>query len=90
MSMHLNHNDDDDRNKTSARKAGDDGAHLDLATRVLDAMGDITTINKLIEQLTMIEKAERNAYERFKQINDRLQDELLRQALPSEPEAKKP
>ncbi len=63
---------------------------IERLTRVLDAMGDITTINKLIEQLTMIEKAERNAYERFKQINDRLQDELLRQALPSEPEAKKP
>jgi hypothetical protein len=63
---------------------------IERLTRVLDAMGDITTINKLIEQLTMIEKAERNAYERFKQINDRLQDELLKQALPSEPEEKKP
>jgi hypothetical protein len=63
---------------------------IDRLTRVLDAMGDITTINKLIEQLTMIEKAERSAYERFKQINDRLQDELLKQALPSEPEEKKP
>ncbi|HLJ93669.1 MAG TPA: hypothetical protein VKU02_10815 [Gemmataceae bacterium] len=63
---------------------------IDRLTRILDAMGDITTINKLIEQLTMIEKAERNAYERFKQINDRLQDELLKSALPSEPEEKKP
>jgi hypothetical protein len=65
---------------------------IDRLTRVLDAMGDITTINKLIEQLVQIEKAERNAYGRFKEINDRLQDDLLNSALTpeSKPEDKKP
>jgi hypothetical protein len=58
---------------------------IERLSRVLDAMGDITTINKLIEQLVQIEKAERSAYGRFKEINDRLQDELLNSALPSEP-----
>ncbi len=83
------------------KKANLEAAHLarlqleqviDRLTRVLDAMGDITTINKLIEQLVLIEKAERSAYGRFKEINDRLQDELLNSALPSEPKAeeKKP
>lgn len=65
---------------------------IERLTRVLDAMGDITTINKLIEQLVQIEKAERSAYARFKELNDQLQDELLNSALPSEgkPEEKKP
>jgi hypothetical protein len=58
---------------------------IERLTRVLDAMGDITTINKLIEQLVQIEKAERSAYVRFKEMNDRLQDALLDSALPSEP-----
>jgi hypothetical protein len=58
---------------------------IERLTRVLDAMGDITTINKLIEQLVQIEKAERSAYARFKEMNDRLQDALLDSALPSEP-----
>jgi hypothetical protein len=57
---------------------------IDRLTRVLDAMGDITTINKLIEQLVLIEKAERKAYEHFKDISDKLQDKLLEEALPLE------
>jgi hypothetical protein len=60
---------------------------IDRLTRVLDAMGDITTINKLIEQLVQIEKAERKAYEHFKDISDKLQDQLLEDALPSEGKA---
>jgi hypothetical protein len=57
---------------------------IDRLTRVLDAMGDITTINKLIEQLVQIEKAELKAYEHFKELSDKLQDQLLEDALPSE------
>jgi hypothetical protein len=64
---------------------------IERLSRVLDAMGDITTINKLIEQLVQIEKAERTAYGRFKEINDRLQNELFDSAAPdSKPEEKKP
>ena len=46
-------------------------------------MGDITTINKLIEQLVQIEKAGRHAYARFKELNDQLQDDLLNSAEPN-------
>jgi hypothetical protein len=64
---------------------------IDRLTRVLDAMGDITTINKLIAQLTEIEKGERNLHKRFKEANDKHQQELLDQALggASKPEEKK-
>ena len=71
-----------DKDKKANPEAGNLARlHLDQVIerllRVLDAMGDITTINKLIEQLVQIEKAERTAYERFKQLNNRLQGELL-------------
>src|SRR5262249_1085314 len=45
---------------------------IERLLRVLDAMGDITTINKLIEQLVQIEKGQRNAYGRFQKIQERL------------------
>jgi hypothetical protein len=57
-------------------------------TRVLDNMGDIITINKLIEQLVELEKKERSAYERFKEINERIQDELFEKALTPKNEKK--
>jgi hypothetical protein len=56
--------------------------------RVLDNMGDVITINKLIEQLVQIEKGERGAYERFKELNDEIQDKILNEAL--NPPDKKP
>jgi hypothetical protein len=56
-------------------------------TQVLDNMGDIITINRLIEQLVGIERKERKAYERFKELNEKLQEELLDKALG--PEEKK-
>src|SRR5262249_18468419 len=55
---------------------------------VLDNMGDIITINKLIEQLVQIEKQERKAFERYKELHEKLQDELLDKALT--PDDKKP
>jgi hypothetical protein len=55
--------------------------------QVLDNMGDVITINRLIEQLVEIEKRERKAYERFKELNEKLQEELLDKALT--PEEKK-
>jgi len=40
-------------------------------------MGDITTINKLIEQLTKIEEAERNANQYFNELYGKKKEELL-------------
>jgi hypothetical protein len=60
---------------------------IDRLSRVLDAMGDITTINKLIEQLVKIEQAERKAYDRFKELSDKLQEDLLDKALNQPPGA---
>jgi hypothetical protein len=50
---------------------------IDRLTRVLDAMGDITTINKLIEQLTRIATEEQHAAELFKALHAKLADEIL-------------
>jgi len=50
---------------------------IDRLTRVLDAMGDITTINKLIEQLMKIELEQRQATEEFKRKYAELQDKII-------------
>ncbi|HEV3115693.1 MAG TPA: hypothetical protein VGY58_01490, partial [Gemmataceae bacterium] len=50
---------------------------IDRLTRVLDAMGDITTINKLIQQLMEIELREREATEEFKRKYAELQDKII-------------
>jgi hypothetical protein len=55
---------------------------IDKLTRILDAMGDLTTINKLIEQLVYIHKTQTKMTEEFKQLRDHLQDDLLNSALP--------
>jgi hypothetical protein len=46
-------------------------------TQVLDNMGDIITINRLIEQLAELERRERKAYQRFKELSEQYQEELL-------------
>jgi hypothetical protein len=63
---------------------------IDRLTRVLDAMGDITTINKLIEQLVELERQERKASERFGKLVAEFQEKLLNDALgsPSTPDRK--
>jgi hypothetical protein len=67
--------------KADAQSAARAEQDLDLLiTRlagVLESMGRIITINRLIEQLERIEKAERKAYERFKELNEKLQEELF-------------
>jgi hypothetical protein len=50
---------------------------IDRLNRVLDAMGDVTTINKLIATLVEIEKGERKEYERLKELRDEIQSRLL-------------
>ncbi len=57
---------------------------IDRLTRVLDAMGDITTINKLIEQLVIIEREERLATEELRKKYAELQDKLLNEQFGSE------
>ena len=64
---------------------------IDRLTRILDSMGDLTTINKLIEQLTQIKREELDAYKTFKEMHDKLQDKLLDSALEGDkPPEKKP
>jgi hypothetical protein len=65
---------------------------IDRLTRVLDAMGEITHINKLIEQLRQIEIGVRKGSERFKELTETLQEKLFDEALnpPPKPQEKKP
>lgn len=64
--------------------------------RILDAMGDIMTINKLIDQLVQIERAEQKAHEKFKGLTEKLQSNLLDDVFaptpkpPDKPPEKKP
>jgi hypothetical protein len=50
---------------------------IDKLSRVLDAMGDLMTINKLIEQLTMLIKGQQGVTDRFKELNEKLQQDLF-------------
>jgi hypothetical protein len=50
---------------------------IDRLSRILDAMGDLMTINKLIEQLTTLIKGQQGITDRFKEMNERLQQDLL-------------
>jgi len=65
---------------------------IDRLTRVLDAMGDITTINKLIEQLTQIRAKELKAHDIFKALKESLESDLLDSAFTpkSKSDEKKP
>lgn len=59
---------------------------IERLTRVLDAMGDVTTINKLIALLVEVEKGERKEYDRLKQLRDNLQEKILDDVLtPTKP-----
>jgi hypothetical protein len=44
---------------------------------VLEAMADVTTINRIIEMLVKIEKGEREEYERLRKLLKQKQDEVL-------------
>ncbi|HEV8062955.1 MAG TPA: hypothetical protein VGP68_23950 [Gemmataceae bacterium] len=50
---------------------------IDKLARVLDAMGDLMTINKLIEQLTVLIKGQQGVTDRFKELNEKLQQDLF-------------
>lgn len=64
---------------------------IDRLSRVLDAMGDVTTINKLIALLVEVEKGERQEFERLKKLRDDLQEKILDDVLtPVKPKEGKP
>jgi hypothetical protein len=50
---------------------------IDKLSRVLDAMGDLMTINKLIEQLTSLIKGQQGVTDKFKELNEKLQTDLF-------------
>lgn len=50
---------------------------IDKLQRILDAMGELMNINKLIEMLVKMEQEEMNSYKRFQQINLKLQQDIL-------------
>ncbi|HZT34859.1 MAG TPA: hypothetical protein VFA15_02990, partial [Nitrososphaera sp.] len=62
----------------------------DRLNRVLDAMGDVTTINKLIALLVEVEKGERMEYDRLKKLRDSLQEKILDDVLGPALDAPKP
>jgi hypothetical protein len=51
-------------------------------TQVLDAMGEIITLNKLIEQLIELEKQERKAAEQFRLQLEKQKEDILQKAFP--------
>jgi hypothetical protein len=57
-------------------------------TQVLDAMGEIITLNKLIEQLIKIEQQEREAAKQFKAQFEKRKEDLLQQAFPGSTDQK--
>jgi hypothetical protein len=48
---------------------------------VLDEMGEMITINKVIQQIVEIAKAEQNEYERLKALKDRMETKIIEDAL---------
>lgn len=62
-----------------ARKALD--SLIDRLNRVLDAMGDVTSINKIIATLVEIEKGEQAEYRRLQDLKDKLQEKILEDVL---------
>ena len=51
---------------------------------VLDAMADVTTVNRIIEMLVKIEKGEREEYERLRKLLKQKQDEVLENSVRAE------
>jgi hypothetical protein len=62
---------------------------IDKLTRVLDAMGDLMTINKLIEQLTSLIKGQQGVTDKFKELNDKLQSDLFDSVFTQKPDKPK-
>ena len=62
---------------------------IDKLSRVLDAMGDLMTINKLIEQLTSLIKGQQGVTDRFKDLNEKLQADLFDSVFTPKPEKPK-
>jgi hypothetical protein len=61
---------------------------IDRLTLVLDAMGEIITINKLIQQLESIKKAELTANAEFKRLYEELQKKILDEAFGKDQDTK--
>jgi hypothetical protein len=55
---------------------------------VLDAMADVTTINRIIEMLVKIEKGEQEEYQRLQKLLKQKQEEILEGISGSEPKPK--
>ena len=62
---------------------------IDRLARVLDAMGDLMTINKLIEQLTTLIKGQQGVTDRFKELNEKLQTDLFDSVFTPKPDKPK-
>ena len=65
---------------------------IDKLNRILDSMGDITTINQLIAQLVAIRDSELKANKEMREKYERLKEEILINQFgnPEKPPAKKP
>ncbi len=64
--------------RAAADKAGQDLDRLiGRLNGVLEAMADVTTVNRIIEMLVKIEKGEREEYERLRKLLKQKQDEML-------------
>jgi len=64
--------------RAAADKAGQDLDRLiGRLNGVLDAMADVTTVNRIIEMLVKIEKGEREEHERLRKLLKQKQDEML-------------
>jgi hypothetical protein len=65
---------------------------IDRLQRVIDAMGDVTTVNKLITALRNIEEGQRKNLDLVRALKDRIEGELIDKALggPENPKEKKP
>ena len=63
---------------------------IDKLTRILDSMGDITTINQLIAMLVKIRQEEESEHQRYSKLYDELKQKLLDDQFgtPSKPEKK--
>src|SRR5262249_52375531 len=75
-----------------ARKSLDE--LIERLSRVLDALGDVTTINKLIGTPVAVEGGEQGETKRLQELRDSIQERIPEGALeglgPAKPEDKKP
>jgi hypothetical protein len=54
---------------------------IEALNRVLDAMGEVTTINKIIKAIIEIASAEQREYERLKALKEKMELKIIEDAL---------